>query len=497
MRSALLVGLAVLALPAEATTRFAILAGNNTGHAQRARLWFAERDADRFAEALLELGEFTKPNVRLTKGGSREHLVGTFEDVERAIKAAKASGERTLLVFYFSGHASAAGLELGNEALDFAKVRALVEGSSADLKVAIVDACEAGALTQVKGARAEASLDFPLPAEDSAKGVAYIASTAVGEAAQESAQLGSSFFTFHLAAALRGAGDADGDGQVTLAEAFKYTSSRTITGTSTTTVGAQHPTYEFRMSGRGDVVLAFRQHADANVVLEGSAAITYIISNRQGLVAEGQGGSTLGLPAGEYEFERREGTRRSIATLSLSKGTTVTPAGFVIAPTLSSRVKGGDAPLEVFAGVNAASSPLSGSTWLPGARLGLRRAVFQDFALRLRVDYSGAPGDDRGVTYTLHRLSASLAGLYPLYNRQWRFEAGLEAGYVLNLQQLSSGRSYQSSEALGAVTVSASVPVGPVVLSAQASGGARLYALNAAWVFGPRVEGALVIGVEL
>ena len=70
-------------------------------------------------------------------------------------------------------------------------------------------------LTQAKGARAEARVDFALPVDD-VRGTAFIASTAVGEAAQESQALGGSFFTHHLETGLRGAADADGDGLVTL-----------------------------------------------------------------------------------------------------------------------------------------------------------------------------------------------------------------------------------------------------------------------------------------
>jgi hypothetical protein len=149
--------------------RFAIVAGNNTGSQNRSKLWFAEADADRFSKALLELGEFAEPNVGLIKGEKLASVVEQFAETEKAIVASHAAGERTLLVFYFSGHAGSEGLELGGETLPFAQLRQLVEASSADVKVAIVDACESGALTQVKGAKADPKLDFLLPSENSAR----------------------------------------------------------------------------------------------------------------------------------------------------------------------------------------------------------------------------------------------------------------------------------------------------------------------------------------
>src|SRR5207302_1307787 len=101
-----------------------------------------------------------------------------LEQAEAMVAQARRSGERALLVFYFSGHAGAGGLEMGDERLGYDEVRAFLTRSSADTKVGIVDACEAGELTQVKGARPAPAVDFALPTEDSVQGTALIASTA-------------------------------------------------------------------------------------------------------------------------------------------------------------------------------------------------------------------------------------------------------------------------------------------------------------------------------
>src|SRR6266542_1333902 len=228
-----------LLLPAVAlagSTRFAVIAGNNLGAPGRAKLWFAENDAERFEKALHELGDFSADHVVVVKGESAGAFRDALSSVERQVSEAKKTGEKPLLVVYFSGHAGPGGLEFASERVSYDELKAIAAKSSAQTKVIIVDACEAGALTQVKGARAEPLLAFPLPSDD-VNGTAFISSTAVGEAAQESAQIGGSFFTHHLDVALRGAGDADGDGQVTLAEAFRYTASQTLSATSTTVAG--------------------------------------------------------------------------------------------------------------------------------------------------------------------------------------------------------------------------------------------------------------------
>ncbi|MFL5378433.1 MAG: caspase domain-containing protein [Myxococcales bacterium] len=266
----------LIALPANAAARFAVVVGNNVGATGRAKLWFAERDADRFARALRELGDFSEDRILIVRGGHAGDVKDAIAKVEERIVTARNAGERSLLVVYFSGHAGSNGLELGDDKIGYEDLRKLVSGSAADAKIAIVDACEAGALTQVKGMVAAPALDFALP-EDQVRGTAFLASTAVGEAAQESAAIGGSFFTHNLEVALRGAGDADGDGQVTLSEAFRYTASRTVSNTASTESGPQHPTYEFRMSGRGDVILADLRRGDASLRLPADERSTYIL----------------------------------------------------------------------------------------------------------------------------------------------------------------------------------------------------------------------------
>ncbi|HZX92948.1 MAG TPA: caspase family protein, partial [Myxococcales bacterium] len=253
MKTAVAVAIAALAAaaPAGAAQRFAVIAGNDEGSQGRARLWFAERDADRMAQALRELGDFSAGNVVLLHGKDADELRAAISSLDQKILTAKAGGERTLLFVYYSGHAGNAGLELGTSTLNYADLRAIVNASPADAKVAIVDACDAGRLTQLKGASFVSAVDFALPS-DEVQGTAFIASSAAGESAQESAAIGGSFFTHHFEIGLRGAADADGDGQVTLSEAFRYTAVRTTSGTTGTEAGPQHPMYDIKMSGRGD-----------------------------------------------------------------------------------------------------------------------------------------------------------------------------------------------------------------------------------------------------
>jgi hypothetical protein len=476
---ALLLGLAPL--HALAASRYAVVVGNDAGGIGRPRLWFAEKDAERFRSVLIELGEFAPGNVRLLAGASAARVRGAIAAAGADIERSRAAGEHPLFVFYFSGHAAAGGIELGSERLSFDELRSLVGGTSADARIAIVDACEAGLLTQVKGATAAPTLDFAIPATGEAvRGTAFIASTAVGENAQESAALGGSFFTHHLEVALRGAGDADGDGLVTLGEAFRYTSAQTLAGTLSTVAGAQHATYEFRMSGRGDVVLSDLRRADARLTLPRDPGSIFVLRGPMSFLAEVAGGEkpvTLALPSGRYRVERRAPAGRASADLVLERGV-VEPLP-PLAPTRYelARAKGGPKPGLLFAGFGVTALGLPSFGVAPVARVGVRKEV-GPIGLRVRLDYLAKSVNDAGVRYDLSYMGGAAAALYPLNASRILVEAGPEVGYGYASQRLADRRSFGSGLIWAGMALMATAPVGPVRVGVDAGLGGNLMRLD-------------------
>jgi Caspase domain len=480
----LLRGLLLLALclPAigRSAARFALVAGSDVGATGRARLWFAESDAERFGATLRELGDFGPDRVTVLRTPSAARFREALDALEARIRKARDGGERPLLVVYFSGHAGADGLELGNERIGFDELRARVTGSAAETRIAIVDACEAGLLTQVKGATAAPALDFPLPADDQARGTAFVTSTAVGEAAQESAAIGGSFFTHHLEIALRGAGDADGDGRITLAEAFRYTAARTLAGTAATRSGPQHATYDFKMSGRGDVVLADLRRADARLVLPADPSAQYVFQGPGNSVSEVPGSASrlvLALPAGRYAVERRAPEGRATTDLTLEKGQeqvlpTLTPTRYEVA-----RSKGGPKPTLLYAGGGAMAVGLSSGGVAPAALIGARQE-WGPVGIRITLAFGAKSVDDQGLIYDYKNFSGSVAALFPLNGNAILVEAGPAAGYGYVTQTLADRRSFSSGVWTfgGAVLVSA--PVGPIRLGLDASAGVQVLTLN-------------------
>jgi hypothetical protein len=337
---AALAGLAA-AGPASAAPRepdraaFALVVGSNAGGQGQVPLRFAERDARRMADVLRELGGYASDHVQLVQHPSRAELFAALDVLaERAVGEA-AAGRPPRIFFYYSGHARSSALNLGREELPLADLRERLVGISGGLTVVVLDACQSGAFSRVKGAEPTADFSFNSLARLSATGVAVLASSSASELSQESDRLGASYFTHHLLVGLRGAGDASGDGQVSLDEAYRYAYHRTLVSTSATAVGAQHVSLEVDLKGRGEVPITYPAAADARLELPGPIHGEVLVEQRRAraVVAElhkVRGAPVrLALPAGDYRVLvrpwRSDVQRRCDVTLARGRATAVGP----------------------------------------------------------------------------------------------------------------------------------------------------------------------------
>jgi hypothetical protein len=244
--------LSSLSSAARAATRLAVVVGNNVGGPDDPTLRFAQSDAARIAQILTTLGDFAASDVALLEGRGADEMRAAISSAEARLLREGPDG--VLFVFY-SGHADAEGLHLGGTTFPLDGLESLVGRSEVATRVMVVDACRSGMLTQTKGGRQAASFDVRLSPPANPRGLAIITSSASGEEAQESGELGASFFTHHFAAALLGAADQDGDGAVTLGEAFAYAARHTVAATALTRAGPQHPTFKLSLGGREELVL--------------------------------------------------------------------------------------------------------------------------------------------------------------------------------------------------------------------------------------------------
>lgn len=306
-----LVGVTAPAEARAATQRFALLIAAHDGGEGLPHLRYAARDATRLADVLVDVGGFHRADILSVVDGDADVVLDLFDELERRVKDAKAKGDEVVVVAYYSGHAQSGALRLGTTTLQMSTMKAKLEASSADVRMAFLDSCGAGEMTREKGATLAAPFVVKVDEELSAKGQVIIASSSADEVSQESDDIQGSFFTHYLASGLRGDADRDKDGRVTLDEAYAYAYGRTVAATATTRAGAQHPTYAFDLKGAGDVVIT--QPGDAYVVVEfpeqSSGRYFVVDLERQLFVAEVEkqkgGASQIALPKGQYAIKKR------------------------------------------------------------------------------------------------------------------------------------------------------------------------------------------------
>lgn len=261
------------AAPARAdAVSYALVVGSNAPGAGQAALAFAEDDARAVASALQELGGVEPRRLRLVLRPRPAELLAAVASLQEEVAGEVAAGKQARVFFYYSGHAKASGLSLGDEELPLETLRARLFGTGAALTVVVLDACQSGAFSRVKGAAPAADFSFNSKARLGASGVAVLASSTGSELSQESDFLRSSYFTHHFLVGLRGAADDNRDGAVSLDEAYRYTYHQTLMATAATAVGSQHVSVEVDLKGAGEVPLAYPEKATAALSLPAAAA---------------------------------------------------------------------------------------------------------------------------------------------------------------------------------------------------------------------------------
>jgi hypothetical protein len=267
MRVALTVLLVLAAGPAAADSSYAIVVGSNQGGAGQTDLRFAEEDAARVGALLTELGGYHAKDITTITRPDPASVLAAIDAVAAKAKADVAAGTPTTVFFYYSGHAKATALNLGDRELALGNLRDKLLAIPSTLTVVVLDACQSGAFSRVKGAEPAADFSFNSKSRLDATGVAVLASSTGSELSQESDILKSSYFTHHLLVGLRGAADQSRDGRVTIDEAYRYAYHQTLLATAATAVGKQHVSLEVDLKGHGEVPLSYPQQATATLEL--------------------------------------------------------------------------------------------------------------------------------------------------------------------------------------------------------------------------------------
>lgn len=315
------------AQPAEAAIRrFALLVGNNEGRAGAQQLYFAEQDARKMQGIFLRQGEVLPDDLQIVLGGSRTQVLAALGALKARITQANSAGDDTILTFYYSGHADAESLEIGRSELSWQELSDDLDRSGADVRIAFVDACQSGNMTRRKGGTLAPSFVFDVHERLDATGSVYLTSSAGDEASQESDSIGGSYFTHFLASALSGTADDNRDGRVTLSETYRYVYHQTVFETSDTRGGTQHPTYDWELSGTGDVVVAELHRAGGTLTFSSGNPGTFTIfdPDRHLFIAEvtvaADADRKIAVAPGHYLVQRRYPTWLEVHKVTIMQG---------------------------------------------------------------------------------------------------------------------------------------------------------------------------------
>lgn len=364
---------------------YAVVVGSHQPGPGQAPLRWAGQDAERIARVFVDLGGMDPSHVDVLEDPSVDELLVALDDAAARMDADRAAGGQPSFLFYYSGHARAAGLDLGGEQLALSDLRDELEALPARVRLVVLDACQAGAVSGVKGVAPAAAFSSASIRGLEAEGTAIIASSTGSELSQESDALQGSYFTHHLVTGLRGAADGDADGVITLDEAYGYAYDRTLTSTAETAVGRQHATLETDLKGRGGVALTRPEGARARLRFgpeqEGEVLLADADSGVVSAeVSKARGDAlTLALPAGACTVWWEQGDRTRRCRLDLEEGRTA-----AFAPRACSVVR---AP----ATAKGAAGEPGLETWGLELGLGGLEVGASDYTARLR-DFSFEPG---------------------------------------------------------------------------------------------------------
>ncbi len=310
--------------PVLTVRRFALVVGANDGGQDRVVLRYANSDAATMSSVLKRLGGVGGGDHESLNDPTPAELELAFQRISQRIRGAKRAGQHIQFVFYYSGHSDEEGLLLGGERVGYKELRQRVQKVPADVRIAVLDSCASGAFTRLKGGTKRAP--FMVGASAEVKGHAFLTSSSVDEAAQESDRIGGSFFTHYFTTGLQGAADLDGDRLITLSEAYQFAFDETLARTEATRGGAQHAAYDIQLAGSGDLIMTDLRQTTARLELAPGVGGRVSVRNGAGdLAAElykppGSGAVSLALEPGHYQISVDDGEDLWRAQMSVTDG---------------------------------------------------------------------------------------------------------------------------------------------------------------------------------
>ena len=485
----------------------AVVVGADRGLDGEVPLRWAEREARAFHTLLLELGRVRPSDARLLTGRSADELRDVFSLLGRRIADLRAAGGEVQLLFYYSGHASATALHLDGERLPLRELRASLAGTEAHAVVAFVDACKSGALVRRKGLEVLPPFELRADGLTKTRGRVLVTSSAAAEVSVEADELEGSVFSHYLLSGLRGDADADGDGRVELREAYAHAYHGTVRRTAESPLGTQHPSYDFDMSGSGDVVLTWLDQAEARLTVGPGMAGSYLIVAKYSrrVVAELTVGpdeeKTLALPAQSYIVKKRaEGGYLTGEVNLLWGGTHTLAASDLVFVAYADVARKGEVPedrVDLVAGFTVRNGVVSGNPYLLGASLAVRIRVAAQVQLEAELGFATGHTTTRDGEVRTHGAELHLGAAYLQELGALRLGLGLSPGGSVFWQQVPDWPDALSPGFTAAAVANlAWVVADPFLQAASVRGGVEVQREAGSWTGSPFVTATTGLGIR-
>ncbi len=463
--------------------RHAIIIAAPHGGYGDAPLSYAQSDALQVADVLRHVGGFAPDEVEVVLQPSRAALGDVFARLQN-----NGLHDNDFLFVYYSGHGDVFGMHLGVEHVAWRELLRWTNQAQAHTRLLVVDACNSGALTRLKGGKRVAAF-MPNIAENSRtqalpQGLAILTSSGASEYSVESEAFSASLFTHHFVAALSGAADRNNDGAVSLSEAYEYTTDRLGTAQASFARRHQHPTFRYSLRGETDLWLSrIQAKSHDGAVFQLSQSGTYVwhgSDSAQMLEVTVPAGEQrrIDVPTGQYHLSWRHGSDLAETEVDVQPGAVwrMNADSFAPPPVVGDKVanKGGGVtePAVSIGAVAAAGPPANepsnaldlqggaGTSLVPNASVTARAALTFSRRLTTRLPlvwdmslaFENAQLRAPAVASSLFATSA-MAGLRMVHEpASWlRISYGLRVGGDVVVQQGGGASATQLAPSAAAV----------------------------------------------
>jgi len=133
------------------------------------------------AELISEIGGVRDENQVVLRGKTADQVRRAMIALNERIRTDQRSGRDAMLLLYYSGHGDADALHLADTRLELRELEALVRGSSAQIRILVIDSCRSGAVTHVKAGSPAPPIALSAVPEGPGEGVIVLTASISGE----------------------------------------------------------------------------------------------------------------------------------------------------------------------------------------------------------------------------------------------------------------------------------------------------------------------------